>query len=489
MTLKELIKDIEVLFAEGDMETEVSGIASDTRHISAGDLFAALPGVRRDGTEFIPDAIEKGASSVMKEGGADGITRVPVICVRDAREALARAAGNFYGRPSEELTVVGVTGTNGKTTTTYLIKSILETLGNTVGLVGTISYMVGGKQYPAPYTTPEAPEFQGLLRRMKDAGCTHVVAEVSSHALEQKRAHGTRFAAGVFTNLTEEHLDYHIGMEDYFSAKRKLFEELVTGPSIINVDDPYGKRLYDRLQERAISFGIDEEADLMASDIHNSPLGLSFTISYMGTSYSIESPMSGIYNVYNILAAAGAAVVLGVHWDAIREGISALGGVKGRFEKVDCGQDFLCVVDFAHTGDALERLIRAARGVTSGRIITVFGCGGDRDRGKRPVMGRIAAELSDLAIVTSDNPRSEDPMAIINDVVKGIYTNNYRVVPDRAKAIEHAIAVAEPGDTVLLAGKGHEEYQIVGDEKLPFSDREAAERAIRARTGQGGGEG
>lgn len=483
MTLKMAVEGVRVVEAKGNMETEVARISSDTRKTAPGDLFVAVRGGKADGHDFINSAIEKGASAVVLEGRALNGS-VPSVTVADSREALARISSNFCGRPSERLSVTGVTGTNGKTTVTYLIKSILEAAGKRTGLVGTISYMVGEKSFPAPFTTPEAIEFQGLLRDMLEEGAGHVVCEVSSHALALKRVDATRFETAVFTNLTRDHLDFHRDMEDYFRAKERLFRELLSpgGTAVINADDPYGRRLAGASVGKVLTYAVEGDADLRAGDVSVSTGGLSFTVRHGGAEHRLYSPLAGPFNVYNILAASGAALSLGLEWGFVAEGVGRMKQVRGRFEKVDLGQEFLCVVDYAHTEDALRRLILAARPMTGGRVITVFGCGGDRDRGKRPVMGSVATELSDLVFITSDNPRSEDPMEIIREIRAGVRKDNYKVVADRREAIEEAVMAARAADAVLIAGKGHEDYQEIGGVRSHFSDREAAEDAIRKRT-------
>jgi UDP-N-acetylmuramoyl-L-alanyl-D-glutamate--2,6-diaminopimelate ligase len=410
--------------------------------------------------------------------------------------------------------LTGVTGTNGKTTTTYLLKSILESQGKHVGLIGTIQYMIEDRVFPARHTTPESVEFQALLKDMFTQGCTHVVSEVSSHALAQHRVDNTVFRAAVFTNLTRDHLDFHKTMEDYFRAKKKLFTELLhnEGTAVINTDDPYGKRLDSQLRMlrpelNILTYGREPGADITARDIEVSFRGLRFDIAFRGERYGISSPLTGIPNVYNILSAAGAAIALRVPWQEILEGIRRTGTVSGRFERIDAGQNFLCIIDYAHTEDALERLIQTARelikksagnrqrpegkqirsrppspegkrGGLSHRVITVFGCGGDRDRGKRPKMGEVATRLSDFVILTSDNPRFENPSAIIKDIENGAVRKNYLIEPDRREAIRRAAEMAGEGDIVLVAGKGHEDYQEMQGGRKPFSDRGAFQAVI-----------
>jgi UDP-N-acetylmuramoyl-L-alanyl-D-glutamate--2,6-diaminopimelate ligase len=486
MTLKMLVKGIKKKAEGGDHEVEIKGISTDSRSLNPGELFVALKGGHADARGFIPMAVSKGAAAVLHEGDVlSADAGVPVVCVDDARDALAAVSNRFYGRPSERLTMTGITGTNGKTTTAFILWSILEAAGHNTGLIGTISYRIKDRKYPARFTTPEPPAFQGLLREMVDEGLTHVVAEVSSHALALKRVDCTKFSVGVFTNLTRDHLDFHADMENYFNAKKRLFMELIAegGTSVINVDDPYGMSLKASVKGNVLTFGIEGGADLTGQIREMSDTGLSIDVSYEGQKHMLASRLMGAPNVYNILSAAGAALALGVSWDAIAQGVLNMKNVEGRFERVDLGQEFLLVVDYAHTDDALRRLIFAVRELTKGRVITVFGCGGDRDRGKRPLMGAAASELSDLVFVTSDNPRGEDPLTIIKEIEAGIKRDNYRVVPDRAEAIAEAVAAARASDTVLIAGKGHEDYQLIGDKRIGFSDKLVAEAAVKRKLG------
>lgn len=471
---------------------EISGIAYDSRKAMEGSIFVAIRGENFDGHDFINDAIRKGAAAVVHEEAATGNwpNRDPLpvfIKAKDSRDALACISSNFYERPSENLTVIGVTGTNGKTTTAYIIKSVIEAWGRDVGLIGTINYIIKDKAYQALHTTPESPEFQGLLSEMVSSGCSHVVTEVSSHSLSQKRVDHTKFVVVAFTNLTRDHLDFHRTMEDYYAAKRRLFTELLSsaGTAVINIDDEWGRRLLGELNKRAaITYGINGAADIRASDIENSFSGVSFNLQYGGSDVArVESPLLGIANVYNTLAAASAALSLGIPIRAIKKGIKEMAAVRGRFEKIDAGQNFLCIIDYAHTPDALERLIATAKTLMTAkggpaRIITVFGCGGNRDKGKRPLMGEIATRLSDFVVVTSDNPRNEDPVEIIRDIETGIAKNNYQAVINRRDAITAAVKTAGPGDILLIAGKGHEDYQEIKGIRHRFNDKEEAEEAI-----------
>jgi len=485
MKIKELIEEPEIICIIGSDELEVSGISYDSRNVEPGHLFVAMQGEKVDGHDFIGDAVKKGAIAIVHEKEiADSGRFSPfasLIRVKDSRKLLACAANVYYHAPSRAMTVIGITGTNGKTTTTYILKSILEAWGKKVGLIGTIQYMISDAVYPATHTTPESLEFQALLHDMLVAGCSHVVAEISSHALSQKRIDNTIFKAGVFTNLTRDHLDFHGTMDDYFLSKKRFFTDLLDkkAMSIINHDDSWGRRLAESIVTGQYTYGLETGADLMASEMSNSFDGLRFKLTFRGRVYDIVSPLVGLPNVYNILSAAGAAASVGVPWDVILEGIRKSPAIRGRFEKIDVGQKFLAIVDYAHTEDALERLIYTARSLTKGKIITVFGCGGDRDKGKRPRMGAIATRLSDSVIITSDNPRSEKPEDIIKDIETGAARRNYLVEADRKEAIKRAVLMAEEKDVVLVAGKGHETCQEIGGKRFPFNDREVIEESIR----------
>lgn len=501
MKLKDVIRDcmFDDTLSGPFLDIETGGITYDSRKVVNNGLFVALKGENYDGNDFIMDAIDKGARVVVFEGNTmnhlkDLITakNVSLIKVKDARMALACLSNNFYGRPSESLNVVGVTGTNGKTTTTHLIRTILETWGEATGLIGTISYSFKGRDYPAVHTTPEAVEFQSLLRDMLVSGCSYVVTEVSSHSLKQRRVDYTRFSTAVFTNLTRDHLDFHGTMEDYYLSKRRLFTDLLIdhGTAVINIDDEWGKRLFSELSGlrpdlRIITYGIKANAMVTPIMIEKSKEGSSLKVRVQPPSFilqpilQIDSPLIGIPNIYNILSAVSVAVGLKIPEEITIEGLRKDTVVRGRFEKVEAGQDFLCIIDYAHTPDALERLILTAREIISkGRVITVFGCGGNRDKGKRPIMGRIATELSDYVIITSDNPRNEDPADIISDIISGVVRNNYEIVPERADAIERAVMMAGSGDILLIAGKGHEDYQEIKGKRERFSDRDVCINAI-----------
>jgi UDP-N-acetylmuramoyl-L-alanyl-D-glutamate--2,6-diaminopimelate ligase len=470
-------------------DAPVSAITYDSRRVVAGSVFVALRGLKADGAAFASQAAARGAALVIAETPRPPEHTTPWLVVSDARLALAVLADAFYGHPSRRLQVVGVTGTNGKTTTSYLLASILDAAGLKAGLLGTVSYRLGVEEREASRTTPEAPDVQLLLAEMIRQGCKSAVMEVSSHALALKRVDGMRFAAAVFTNLTRDHLDFHEDMESYFQAKRRLFEMLpATAPGIVNLDDPRGASLVD-VVERPVTFAISRSADVTAGPLQFTLSGLSFAIRTPVGAVSVQSKLVGRPNVSNILAAAATAVALDVPLEAIAAGVSALPGVPGRFEVVSSPDDEVTVVvDYAHTDDALRNLLETARPLAPKRLITIFGCGGDRDRTKRPLMGMVAARLSDVVVITSDNPRSEEPSRIIDEIKRGIpaggqggRSQDVQAIVDRREAIERAIELAESGDLVLIAGKGHEKYQQIGDRVLPFDDAQIARTALERR--------
>jgi|tagenome__1003787_1003787.scaffolds.fasta_scaffold20971868_2 UDP-N-acetylmuramoyl-L-alanyl-D-glutamate--2,6-diaminopimelate ligase len=473
--------------AEG-AQIKIRQVACDSRKVQAGSLFFALHGAKTDGNTFVREAVERGAAAIASEEAppADLPAKVAWIRVREARKALALTSATFFEHPGNALKMVAVTGTNGKTTTTSLIDAIVKASGAKTGLFGTIAYQTPRGEYPAPNTTPESVDLQGALAEVRDAGGRYAVLEASSHSLALDRLWGCHFAAAVFTNLTREHMDYHKTFEDYFSAKKKLFDG--TGAdapdnSIVNVDDAYGKRLAS-LMKNAVTYGLESGAALTTKKFQLTFAGLKFTAQTPKGKVQVASRLVGRINVYNILAAIGAAQALGLSNEVIETGIRNLQSVSGRFENIDCGQKFFVVVDYAHTDDALENLIRTARELNpKGRIITLFGCGGWKDRTKRPVMGEVAGRLSDLTILSNDNPKTEDPLKIISDVVVGLQkaSGKYLIEPDREKAIGLAIDEARSGDIVLLAGKGHENYQILADRTIKFDDRDQARRALRQR--------
>ena len=504
MTLGALVAAARTLAPDARARVEQSGrqtaavatVAHDSRAVSPGSIFVAIRGQRADGAKFAADAVKRGAVAIVAESAAPAGFPVPWIKTTDARLALAELAAIFYGRPSDSLTVVGVTGTNGKTTTTYLLASVFDAAGMPCGRIGTVTFRIGsgaGDERDASHTTPEASEIQRLLREMVDRGSKACAMEVSSHALVLHRVANMRFAAAIFTNLTRDHLDFHGDMAQYFAAKRRLFEMLPAGaPAIVNVDDPKGAELAASLP-RVTTFAIDRPADVRATHLHSSLEGLAFTVETPRGTIDMRSPLVGRPNVYNILGVVAAASALDLPARAIEEGIARLERVPGRFQIVSASTDDVrVVVDYAHTDDALKNLLETARPLSPGRLITVFGCGGDRDRTKRPLMGAVAGRLSDFVVLTSDNPRSEDPGRIIEEIKLGLapapepgapkrHTTPFATSPDRRLAIEQAIRSAKPGDLVIIAGKGHEKYQFIGDRTLPFDDVEAARAALGQR--------
>jgi UDP-N-acetylmuramoyl-L-alanyl-D-glutamate--2,6-diaminopimelate ligase len=470
----------------GDLE--IRQVACDSRKVQPRALFFALHGAKADGNTFIRDAVSRGAVAIASEDAAPALmpSSVAWIRVANARKALAITAANFFDHPAKALQLVAVTGTNGKTTTTSLIDSIVKASGAKTGLFGTIAYHTPLGDYPAPNTTPESVDLQGFFAEIREAGGRFAVLEASSHSLAMDRLWGCHFAAAVFTNLTREHMDYHKTFEDYFAAKLRLFEGTgaeAPDAAVLNIDDEYGKRLAD-VANNPLTYGLQSGAQLTAKKFQLTFDGVSFAAQTPNGKIEVESPLVGRINVYNILAAIGAAQALGLSNEVIASGIRDLKSVSGRFQPIAMGQPFLVVVDYAHTDDALENLIRTARELNpKGRIITVFGCGGEKDRTKRPVMGEVAGRLSDLTILSSDNPKSEDPLKIISDIVVGLQKTHgkYMIEPDREKAIGAAMDEARAGDILLLAGKGHENYQILADRTLEFDDREVARRALRER--------
>jgi len=455
---------------------EISDLAYDTHTVVTGALFFCVPGERHDGHGFAREAVRRGAAALVVERPLE--LDVPQLVVRDSRAAMAQAAVAFFADPTRELDVAGVTGTTGKTTTAYLVHSILGAAGRRPGLLGTIESRIGGERRQAIRTTPEAIDLQRAFRQMLEAGDRSVVLEATSHGSELGRLDGVRFAALAFTNLGQDHLDFHGTLERYFDAKRRLFVEGERPPAAVNVGDEHGRRLAEELRALGhtplLTFGLVDDADLRAEGLELDASGARFRAGAL----ELETRLRGRFNVENVLAAVALARLLGVGDEAIATGVAELRGVPGRFEPVDEGQPFTVVVDYSHKPDALENVLRTARGLARNRVVCVFGCGGDRDRGKRPLMGRIASGLADVAIVTSDNPRSEDPDAIIAEVLEGV-TAPVDVEPDRAAAIERAVGLAEPGDVVVIAGKGHEQGQEFADRTLPFDDREVAREALR----------
>jgi UDP-N-acetylmuramoyl-L-alanyl-D-glutamate--2,6-diaminopimelate ligase len=515
MTFGDLLDRVAALVPLAGQETlppplrarKVSGIEFDSRRVGAGSLFVAVRGQRLDGAAFAAQAEARGAGAIIAEGPPpEPPPATPWLVTPDARLALAAAAATFHRHPSEDLLVVGITGTNGKTTTSYLLADILEKAGLRCGRIGTVSYRIGSIERDAPRTTPEAPDVQRLLREMVDEHCAACAMEVSSHALVLQRVAFTRFSGAVFTNLTRDHLDFHHGMEDYFLAKRRLFEMLPPdAPAVVNVDDPYGARLASEFP-RALTYAVDGPADVVPVRMSLTLDGLDCDVQTPRGPLPLRSPLLGRPNAYNLLAAVSVAVALDVPPAAIVEAAATLPQVPGRLQRVSGpDEDITVIVDYAHTDDALKNLLETARPLSRGRVITVFGCGGDRDRTKRPLMGAVAGRLSDVVVLTSDNPRSEDPDAIIEEIKKGLVPperplirNGQPVAPvratpwtamvDRRAAIAAAIGAARPGDLVVIAGKGHEKYQEIGGRTVPFDDVDVARDALEARSlGRPGG--
>ena len=487
MQLKQLIQGLSTNSVEGSLDREISGVTYDSRRVAPGMIFVAVPGQNADGHEFISAAVERGAAAVICERTQAFPSRATRICVPDAREAMARVSRSFYHHPSAKLKVVGVTGTNGKTTVAFMIKAILEAAGLRTGLLGTVRYEIGDRRLPAQRTTPESVEVQQLMSQMLKADCQACVMEVSSHALDQKRVLGVEFDVGIFTNLTRDHLDYHGTMESYFAAKKKLFTSLKEGTkkgaAIINIDDAFGARLASETTglEVQLTYGLDQTARLRATKIELSAEGSRFVVETPERKFALRLPLIGRHNIYNALAAVGAGLALRVDVVKLQAALNAMPPVPGRLEAVPCGQPFGVFVDYAHTDDALRNVLTTLREVTKGRVLLAFGCGGNRDAGKRAKMGRVAAELADFTIITSDNPRKEDRARIAAHIEAG-----YRAVRDEAcsieldrrLAIQQILGKAGPGDTVLIAGKGHETFQEFEDTVVPFDDRLHAQEVL-----------
>ncbi len=473
MDIERVIAALAPVDVVGRAPVEIADLAYDARSATAGSLFFCVPGTHADGHDFAAEAVANGAVALVVERPVE--LGVPQVVVADARRAMGIAAAEFFARPTEELQVAGVTGTNGKTTTAFLLYSILAAAGRRPGLLGTIESRVGGERRAALRTTPEAIDLQRSFREMLDGGDRSCAMEATSHGSELGRLDQVRFSALVFTNLTQDHLDFHGTIERYFDAKRRLFTE-ARPPAAVNVGDPYGRQLAEELngQTPLLTFGFADDAELRPEALELGPRGARFTVAGI----ELETKLRGRFNVENVLGAVAAARLLGIPDEALAYGVRELRGVPGRFEAVDEGQPFAVLVDYAHTPDSLENVLRTARGLVENRLICVFGCGGDRDRGKRPLMGKIASELADVAIVTSDNPRSERPEAIIGEIVAGA-TAEVEIEPDRGTAISGAIELAREGDVVVIAGKGHEQGQQFADRTVPFDDRDVAREALR----------
>jgi UDP-N-acetylmuramoyl-L-alanyl-D-glutamate--2,6-diaminopimelate ligase len=503
MRLKEMLKDMKKYSLYGNSDTDIAGICYDSRQVKPGYLFVAIKGNKKDGHRYIEDAVARGATAIVGEKIDSLQTDSLKIEVEHSRKALAEISAAFYGYPHRELSLIGITGTSGKTTTAYIIESILQTAGTKTGVIGTVNYRFKGKDYPAPVTTPESLDLMQLLREMSDNGVSSVIMEVSSHALDQGRTGDCDFKVAVFTNLSRDHLDYHTDMEEYFQAKSLLFGSLekgdpVEGPfAVINIDDPKGEALISSTRASIITYGLKKEAHVRAEDIQINRDGIRVRLILPTGEQQIESSLIGEINLYNILAAVAVAYALGIDPALIAQGVGRLGGVPGRLERVKNSGGLSLIVDYAHKPDALLKTLKTLRPLTTGRLITVFGCGGDRDKGKRHEMGLIAGDHSDLVFVTSDNPRSEDPVKIIDQIEQGLYRSvlpkrrwparledlnqGYFIEVERRKAIEKAITIAREEDLILIAGKGHEDYQIIGEERRKFDDRLEAARAANGK--------
>ncbi|MFB3884415.1 MAG: UDP-N-acetylmuramoyl-L-alanyl-D-glutamate--2,6-diaminopimelate ligase [Thermodesulfobacteriota bacterium] len=509
MELKKLLEGVEVKKVTGDLHKEIEGVAYHSKRVKKGFLFVAIRGMEMDGHRFVGEAVERGADGVLLEEDREIAGRT-VIVSPNSRQALAQVSSNFYGNPSSRLRLIGITGTNGKTTITYLLESIFKKAGYSVGVIGTINYRYGQKLTLASNTTPESLDLQRILGEMAQEKISHVIMEVSSHGLDLDRVYGCQFDGAIFTNLTTEHLDYHKTMEQYFESKKRLFSESLMKSlktrrfAVTNQDDPRGEEIVQGTDLPVFRYGLSPSCDISADQVKSTFDGLSCRVKTPRGEFFCRSKLIGEHNVYNILAAAAAGIAMDIPLEAVRDGIGSLEGVSGRLEKIENLKGLHVIVDYAHTHDALERVLVGLRNVLrnsnqgNGKLVTVFGCGGDRDRTKRPLMGKVAARYSDLSILTSDNPRTEDPLAIMNEVERGFKSlslfewprdeiaswrskKGYLKIPDRREAIRVAIGLAQPSDTVLIAGKGHEDYQIIGKQKFPLDDHVEAKKALEEK--------
>lgn len=479
MKLSRIIKIISPVMVKNFSDVNIENLTYDSRNVTDKTLFFALGGKRYDGHRFILDAIKKGANSCVVEKDVE-ISTVPLIKVKNARETLAKISSEFYGTPSKELLVIGITGTNGKTTTSFLIKNILDTAGRKTGLIGTIGYFIADKRSNLPNTTPESLLLQKIMREMVDLGVEVCIMEVSSHGIKMERIKNIDFDIAILTNISRDHLDFHRTLQNYVNTKLKFFKELKDDSvAIINLDDKKGVRFIKETPSKCLTYGMDEDADIKGKITNIDDEGMRLLIRYEDKSFEVSSPLRGRYNAYNVLSSFALAHILGIEEEEIKNGISSFQGVCGRGEKLETGLGFACVIDYGHTPDALFNLFKSEKELTDGRLICVFGAGGDRDKGKRQEMGKIASSLCEIIILTSDNPRSEKPESIIEDILKGVNGKKVSVKLDRGKAIEESINMAREGDTVIIAGKGHERYQEIMGKKVPFSDKEIAESCIR----------
>jgi len=490
-TLKDIISTLDVQQVQGDQNVSIQDITADSRAVKLNSLFIALDGATVDGHNYIDKAVAAGAVAVIVSKPVTVPDDVCVITVSDTRQAMMVCVPYFFDYPANRMRMVGVTGTNGKTTTTHMIRHILKAQGHKVGVIGTVHIMIGDTSYPIHNTTPDVVDLQHILHQMVQENVEYCVMEVSSHALALGRVSGVEFDTAVFTNLTQDHLDFHKTFENYLAAKCKLFEQVSASNqvkdnkgAVINIDDSYGHRVMEKTTAPTITYSTLGKGTLNASDVHMSTKNSQYTVNYKGESYPVSMNTTGLFNVYNTLAAIGACLQEGISMEAIDTALKTFSSVPGRFELIEEGQDFAVVVDYAHTPDGLQNILETAKAIKENRIIIVFGCGGDRDATKRPIMGRIAAEYGDKIYVTSDNPRTEDPVQIVKDVEVGVKEalrdgTSYEVIVDRREAINHAIHDAKAGDIVIIAGKGHENYQILKNETIHFDDREEARKALK----------
>lgn len=471
MKIEEILKGLTYTVLSGDKSIEINNPQYDSRKIKCGDMFFAIGGFNVDGHNFISKAIENGAKTVVVEKDVTLVEGITFIKVENGRRALAIAASNFYNNPSKKMKIMGITGTNGKTTSAFMLKGILEAKGYKVGLIGTIANYIGNKEIHTEKTTPESLELQQLFKDMVDSDIDYCVMEVSSHSLDLDRVYGIEFSQGIFTNLTQDHLDFHKTFENYFNAKSKLFK--ICKHSVVNVDDSYGIKLLEKINSRVTTYSIEKESDLKGTDINLESTGIIFNLKGNEKTYKVQLPIPGRYNVYNALGCIGAALDEGIDMDTIIEGLSKV-TVPGRCENLTLGMNlgFQVIRDYSHTPDSLKNILENLRELTKGKLICIFGCGGDRDRTKRPIMGEIGTELSDIAIITSDNPRSEDPYMILEDIKAGVEKSNYKLIENRREAIKTALLLGEKDDIIVIAGKGHETYQILKNETIHFDEKE-----------------
>ncbi|MBU3074123.1 UDP-N-acetylmuramoyl-L-alanyl-D-glutamate--2,6-diaminopimelate ligase [Clostridium estertheticum] len=480
MKLRKIMENINFNLIKGDIDIDIKKIQYDSRKVKKGDVFFAIEGYNLDGHKYIQSAINNGAVAVVCQKDIEDGLDIVVIKVEDARRTLAISAANFYENPSRSMKMIGITGTNGKTTSAFMIKAILEQSGYKVGLIGTIANFIGKKKIHTERTTPESLELHELFKEMVDSNVDYCVMEVSSHSLSLDRVYGIEFCESIFTNLTQDHLDFHKTFENYFNAKLKLFK--LSKTSVINIDDEYGAKAYNSIKNSKLSFALNHTADIMASNIKMHSRGSKFTLKYKESSFDIELNIPGNYNVYNALGCITVCLNQGIEITVIKKALQKV-QVPGRCELVENNQNlgFEIILDYAHTPDGLENILETVREFTKGKLISVYGCGGDRDKTKRPIMGKIGTNLSDFSFITSDNPRTEDPLEIIKDVVLGIEKNNFEIIENRREAIKRAIESATTGDIIVIAGKGHEDYQILKDKTIHFDEREVISEILKEK--------